>query len=72
MEKIAWNGRKWGREVFFPANPDLADVLGDTNSDFENLDLLDFLDPRFLDFQIPEFPDSRVSSSYIWPAWFRG
>ena len=31
MEKIAWDGPKWGREVLFPANPDLADILGDTD-----------------------------------------
>ena len=29
-------GPKWGREVFFPANPDLADILGRTDFDFEN------------------------------------
>ena len=31
------NGMKWGREVLFPANPDLADIFGDTDLDFENL-----------------------------------
>ena len=54
---------------FFPTNPDLADILGDTDFDFENLYFSDFLDPRFLDFQIPAFPDSRLSSSYICPGW---
>ena len=38
MEKIAWDGPKWGREVLFPANPDLADILGDTDFDFEDFD----------------------------------
>ena len=33
---MAWDGPKWGREVLFPANPDLADILGDTDFDFEN------------------------------------
>ena len=28
-EKNACSGMKWGQEVVFPANPDLADVLGD-------------------------------------------
>ena len=69
MQKIAWDGTKWGREVFFPANPDLADILGDTDFDFENLYFSDFLDPRFLDFQIPRFPDSRLSSSYNCLGW---
>ena len=47
--------------VFFCTNADLADILGDTDFDFENL--------YFLDFQIPGFPDSRLSSSYICPGW---
>ena len=57
MEKLAWNGPKWGRELFFPTNPDLADILGRTDLNFENLYFLEFLDPEFLDFQIPGFPD---------------
>ena len=35
-QKIAWEGPKWGRDVLFPANPDLADILGDADFDFEN------------------------------------
>ena len=35
-QQMAWDGPKWGREVLFPANPDLADILGDTDFDFEN------------------------------------
>ena len=67
------DGPKWGQEDFFPTNPDLADILGRTDFDCENLYFLDFLDPkfpdskildfpisRFLDFQIPTFPDSRL------------
>ena len=60
---------KWGQDDFVPTNPDLADILGDADFDFENLYVSDFLDPRFLDFQIPGFPDSRLSSSYICPGW---
>ena len=33
---MAWDGPKWGQEDFFPTNPDLADILGRTDSDFEN------------------------------------
>ena len=69
MEKLAWNGPKWGRELFFPANPDLADILGRMGLHFENLYFWEFLDPKFLDFQIPGFPDSGLSSSYICPGW---
>ena len=36
MEKMAWDGLKWARKVFNPANPDLADILGDMDLDFEN------------------------------------
>ena len=38
---------------FFPTNPDLADTLGRTDLNFENFHLLYFLDPKFLDFQLP-------------------
>ena len=36
MEKIAWDAPKWGWEGFFRAGPDLADILGDVDVDFEN------------------------------------
>ena len=35
MEKMAWDGPKWGREDFFPTNPDLANMLGRTDLIFE-------------------------------------
>ena len=38
MENMAWDGTKWGQEVFFLTNPDLADILGRTDLDFENVD----------------------------------
>jgi len=38
---------------FSPTNPDLADILGDTDFDFENFILRICLDPRFPEFQIP-------------------
>ena len=63
------DGPKRGKMDFFPTDPDPADILGRTDFDFENLYFSDFLDPRFLDFQIPAFPDSRLSSSYICPGW---
>ena len=40
---------------FFPTNPDLADILGRTVLDFEIFYFFDFLDPNFLDFQVPDF-----------------
>ena len=36
MAEMAWGGPKWRQEVAFPANPDLADILGDMDLDFEN------------------------------------
>ena len=44
-QKIAWDAPKWGREVLFPANPNLADILGDTDFDFENFYFFDFFGP---------------------------
>ena len=42
------DGSKWGKEDFFPTDPDLADILGDMDFDFENLYFLGF-------FGIPNF-----------------
>ena len=42
-QKIGPDGPKWGREDFFLTNPDLADILGDTDFDFENFYFLDLL-----------------------------
>ena len=36
MEKMAWDGPKW---VLFPANPDLADILGNMDFGFENFEV---------------------------------
>ena len=44
-----------GQGGFFPTNPDLADILGDTDFDFEIFIFLIFLDPKFPDFQVPDF-----------------
>ena len=56
MEKMAWDGPKWGHEDFFPTNSDLADILGRTDLEFENFHFFHFVDPTFLDFQVPRFP----------------
>ena len=45
MEKMASDGPKWGREDFCTTNPDLGDILGRTDLDFENFYFFDFLDP---------------------------
>ena len=47
-----------GPGVFFPTNPDLADILGRMDLDFENVYVLGFLDPKFLDFQVPTCQNS--------------
>ena len=45
-----------------PTNPDLADILGKTDFDFENFHLFDFSDPKFLDFQVPRFPNYQIEA----------
>ena len=64
------NGLRWpqiGPEGFFPTNPDLADILGRTDLNFENLCfLLIFWTPHFWisrspDLQISGFPDPQIS-----------
>ena len=57
MEKIGSDGPKGDTRGFFPTNPDLADILGRMDLDFDNFYLLHFLDPKFLDFQVPRSPN---------------
>ena len=60
------NGLRWpqiGPGGFFPTNPDLADMLGRTDLNFEIFYFFDFLDPTFLDFQVPRSPNSQMSRS---------
>ena len=64
MDKMAWDGPKWGQEGFVPTNPDLVDILGSTDLDFENFYFSDFSDPKFLDFQIPRFPKSGPGQAW--------
>ena len=75
MDKSAWDGPKWGPRGLFPANPDLADILGNMDLDFDNFHSLYFLNSEFLDFQVPRFPKSgpwlglgrsRLGLSHLW------
>ena len=50
---------KWGQEDLFPTNPDLADILGRTDFDFDSFIFICFLDPKFADVQVPDFQISR-------------
>ena len=58
FEIIASDCPKWD-----PPNPDLADSFGRTDLNFENFDLLYFLDQKFLDFQVPRSPNFWISRS---------
>ena len=69
MEKMAWDGPKWGQEDFFPTNPDLADILGDMDFDFENFYFLDFVGSKISRFPGPRFPNFQKSG--LGPAWAR-
>ena len=63
----ATNRLKWyemGPEGFFRTNPDPADILGNTDLDFENFYFLDFLDPKFPDFQVPDFQKSGLGQAW--------
>ena len=56
------DGPKWGREDFFPTNPDLADILGRTDLNFDIV-FFDCLDPTFPDVQVPRSPNFWISRS---------
>ena len=49
------DGPKWAQENFFPTNPDLADILGKTDLDFEDVHV--FLICLIPNFWISGFPD---------------
>ena len=55
---------------FFPTNPDLANILGRTDLDFENFYFFHFLDPKFLDFQVPRFPKSGFGRAGLGPCCY--
>ena len=60
---MTWEGPKWAREVLFPANPNLANILGDTYFDFRNL-IFGNLDPNIPDFQAPDFQKSSLGQAW--------
>ena len=53
MEKMAWDGPKWGQEGMLPTNSDLADVLGRT--DLRIFISLIFWIPNFWISRSPDF-----------------
>ena len=62
-------GPKWGQEDFFPTNPDLADILGRTDLDFENFYFLDFLGPKFLAWAQLGPTWAQLGPTHLGPAW---
>ena len=58
---------KWGQEGFFPTNPDLADILGDMDFDFDNFYRLDFWGSNISRFPGPRFPNFQKSG--LGPPW---
>ena len=68
---MGWEGPKWGREVLFPANPDLAVIFGRTVLYFE-FSVFVVFDFRFLDFQVPRFPKSGLGLGLALGLWALG
>ena len=67
MQKMAWESPKWGREVVFPANPDLADILGRTDFDFENFYFWDFFGSQISGLGPPTW--APRGPTHLGPAW---
>ena len=60
MEKyLKWSQK--GPGVFSPTNPDLADILGDMNFDYENVRFVDLFGS-----QSSKFPGSQNSRNLAW------
>ena len=59
MEKMAWDGPKWARRIFFLLIQTLPTFWVERISTLRfAIFFFDFLDPTFLDFQVPRFPKS--------------
>ena len=56
-KKLAQMGPNGARRIFVPTNPDLADILGRTDLDFEIFYFGDFWIPNF---QVPDFQKSGL------------
>ena len=57
---MAWDGPKGGQDDFFLyTNPDLADIFGRVDLNFDNLYFLDLLDPILSDFKLLDFQISN-------------
>ena len=56
-----------GPGSFVPTNPDLVDILGRTDLEFENFYFVRFLDPKFLDFQVPRYLKSGLGRTGLGP-----
>ena len=54
--------KSMGPGGFFPTNPDLADILGRTDLDFENFNFLFFWGPKFLAW-------AQLGPTHLGPAW---
>ena len=71
MEKMPQMAPNRAKSLFFPTNPDLANILGRTDLNFEILTFFHFLDPKFLDFQVPRFPKFGLGRAGLgpWAGW---
>ena len=58
---------KWGQEDFFHTNPDLADIFGRTDLEFEHFHFFYFVAPKFLDFQVTRFPKFGLGRAGLGP-----
>ena len=67
--KLPGMGPNGAGRIFVPTHPDLVDILGRTDLNFDIFYFFDFLDPKFLDFQVPRVPDFQKSG--LGQAWAR-
>ena len=73
IDKFACDSTKLAGSIF-PTNPDLANILGRTDFNFENFHFFPFFGPqisgfpgpqisKFPDFQVPSFPDAACAAA---------
>ena len=62
MEKMAWDDPKWGQEDFFLLIQTLPTFWTERIWILRICNFFNFLDPKFLEFQVLRFPNSQIEA----------
>ena len=71
MEKLPQMAPNGAGRIFFPTNPDLADILGRTDLDLEKFLFFIFWIPNFWISRSPDFQNLAPGQAWEWPGQAR-